>query len=222
MLPVLCLCFDSKPEIEKEFRGHGARRQATSRFEVALCLLRHGSIQVPGDILTLPWVRSRIWVGAGLGLGLGLALREGWVDTSPESWIEYHVPLCLLSLPDANNARLPTSLLRSKLIQEHRLLVQLGHKVFLILVRLLDQILSRNHRVQKSSFNLHLTLHHTLHRVVAVLLDRGRAAMSALTRANTESKHAIACPILDSFQRFSPFTPKSDQFQISPAASPQI
>ena len=88
MLPVLCLCFDSKPEIEKEFRGHGARRQATSRFEVALCLLRHGSIQVPGDILTLPWVRSRIWVGAGLGL----ALREGWVDTLgrvvfAEAWI---------------------------------------------------------------------------------------------------------------------------------------
>ena len=36
-----------------------------------------GSIQVSG-IASLPWVRSRVWVGAGLGL----ALREGWVDTS--------------------------------------------------------------------------------------------------------------------------------------------
>ena len=33
-------------------------------------------------------VRSRVWVGAGLGL----ALREGWVDTFPESWTD---PLCL-------------------------------------------------------------------------------------------------------------------------------
>ena len=37
-----------------------------------------------GDMPTHPWARFRIWVGAGLGLGLGL--REGWVDTSPESW----------------------------------------------------------------------------------------------------------------------------------------
>ena len=31
-----------------------------------------------------PRVTSRVWVGAGLGL----ALREGWVDTSPESGID--------------------------------------------------------------------------------------------------------------------------------------
>ena len=42
-----------------------------------------GSIQVSGDVPALPWVRSRVWVGAELGLGL----REGWVDTSPESLI---------------------------------------------------------------------------------------------------------------------------------------
>ena len=47
-----------------------------------------GSIQVPGDIPTLPWVRSRVWVGVGAGLGLGLALREGWVDTSPKTWLD--------------------------------------------------------------------------------------------------------------------------------------
>ena len=32
----------------------------------------------------LPWVRFRVWVGTGLGL----ALREGWVNTSPETWID--------------------------------------------------------------------------------------------------------------------------------------
>ena len=41
------------------------------------------SIQVSGDAPTLPWVRSIVWVGAGLGL----ALREGWVDRSPITWI---------------------------------------------------------------------------------------------------------------------------------------
>ena len=40
------------------------------------------SIQVSGDVRTLPWVRLRILIGSGLGL----ALRDGWVDTSPESW----------------------------------------------------------------------------------------------------------------------------------------
>ena len=45
-----------------------------------------GSIQVSGDALILPWVRSRVWVRTGLGLEL--AVREGWVDTSPESWID--------------------------------------------------------------------------------------------------------------------------------------
>ena len=44
------------------------------------------SMQVSGDVPTLPWVRSRVWVGAGLRFGLGL--REGWVDTSPEPWID--------------------------------------------------------------------------------------------------------------------------------------
>ena len=42
-----------------------------------------GSIQVFGDMPTLPWVRSRGWIGARIGL----ALREGWVDTSPETLI---------------------------------------------------------------------------------------------------------------------------------------
>ena len=46
-----------------------------------------GSIQVSGDAPTLPWVRSGVWVGARFGL----ALREGWVDTSPESWIIPHI-----------------------------------------------------------------------------------------------------------------------------------
>ena len=43
-----------------------------------------GSTKVSGDVPTLPWVRSRVWVGAGLRLHL----REGWVDTSPETWID--------------------------------------------------------------------------------------------------------------------------------------
>ena len=29
-----------------------------------------GSTQVFGDARTLPWVRSRVWVGAGLGLAV--------------------------------------------------------------------------------------------------------------------------------------------------------
>ena len=40
-----------------------------------------GSIQVSGDVPTLPWVRSGVCVRAGLGL----AKREG-VDIPPESW----------------------------------------------------------------------------------------------------------------------------------------
>ena len=38
------------------------------------------------DTHTLPWVMP--WVCVGSGLGLGLALREGRVDTSPESRID--------------------------------------------------------------------------------------------------------------------------------------
>ena len=45
-----------------------------------------GSVQVSKDTPTLPWAKSRVWVGAWLGLGL--ALKEGWVDTSPESRID--------------------------------------------------------------------------------------------------------------------------------------
>ena len=37
-----------------------------------------------GKAPTLPSVRSSVCVGDGLGL----ALREGWVDMSPESWID--------------------------------------------------------------------------------------------------------------------------------------
>ena len=43
---------------------------------------------------TLPWVRSRICVGAGLGL----ALREGWVDMSPETWMDPSAPAIALAL----------------------------------------------------------------------------------------------------------------------------
>ena len=42
------------------------------------------SIQHSGDTPTFAWVRSRVLAGAGLGL----TLREGWVDTFPESWID--------------------------------------------------------------------------------------------------------------------------------------
>ena len=42
------------------------------------------SIQRSGDTPTFAWVRSRVLAGAGLGL----TLREGWVDTFPESWID--------------------------------------------------------------------------------------------------------------------------------------
>ena len=41
-----------------------------------------GSIQV--WCASLHWVRPRVWVGVWLGLGLG----EGWVDTSPDAWID--------------------------------------------------------------------------------------------------------------------------------------
>ena len=41
-----------------------------------------GSIQVSGDVPSLPRVRSRVWAG------FKFALREGWVDASPESWID--------------------------------------------------------------------------------------------------------------------------------------
>ena len=41
---------------------------------------------IAGDAPTLPWVRSRVWVW--VGAGLGLALREGWVETSPETCID--------------------------------------------------------------------------------------------------------------------------------------
>ena len=37
-----------------------------------------GSIQVSGDAPTLPWVRSKFWVGAGLGLGFPKG-RGGWI-----------------------------------------------------------------------------------------------------------------------------------------------
>ena len=43
-----------------------------------------GLIHVSGDVPPLPWVRSRVWVGAGLGLGL----REGRAGTSPETSID--------------------------------------------------------------------------------------------------------------------------------------
>ena len=53
-------------------------------------LTKFGSVQVSGDAPTLPWVGFRVWVGAGLGLGL--AVREGWVDTCPESWVHRGMP----------------------------------------------------------------------------------------------------------------------------------
>ena len=34
-----------------------------------------GSMQISGNVPTLPWVRFRVWVRAELGLGL--SLREG-------------------------------------------------------------------------------------------------------------------------------------------------
>ena len=35
-------------------------------------LIDIGSVQVSGDAPTLPWVRSRVWIGVGLG-------RGGWI-----------------------------------------------------------------------------------------------------------------------------------------------
>ena len=68
--------------------GGGVPKPTTGKY-VGRQVRQSGSIQVvSGDTPTLPWVRSRVWVGAELGLGLGLALWEGWVDTSPESWID--------------------------------------------------------------------------------------------------------------------------------------
>ena len=54
-----------------------------------------GSIQVPGDVPFLTWVRFRVWVGAGLGLGIGL--REGWVRirTRPEGGVVVYIPRIL-------------------------------------------------------------------------------------------------------------------------------
>ena len=39
-----------------------------------------------GHAPAFPWVRSEVWVGAGLEVGV--AVREGWVDTSLEPWID--------------------------------------------------------------------------------------------------------------------------------------
>ena len=45
----------------------------------------------------LPWVRSRVKVWAGLEL----ALREAWVDRSPECWIDTTV--VILEVPESSN-----------------------------------------------------------------------------------------------------------------------
>ena len=45
-----------------------------------------GSIQVSGDMPTLPLLRPKVWVGSGLGLKLGV--MEGKVGMSPETWID--------------------------------------------------------------------------------------------------------------------------------------
>ena len=51
-----------------------------------------GSIQVSGDVPSLPSLRSGVWVEAQLGFGLGL--REGRVGISPETCID----LCFVCL----------------------------------------------------------------------------------------------------------------------------
>ena len=51
-----------------------------------------GSIQVSGDVPSLPSLRSGVWVEAQLGFGLGL--REGRVGMSPETCID----LCFVCL----------------------------------------------------------------------------------------------------------------------------
>ena len=59
------------------------------KWSQSLCLERHeGFLQ---DWRQKPWINPGFWEGVypPLGcLGLGLAVKEGWVDTSPESWID--------------------------------------------------------------------------------------------------------------------------------------